>query len=213
MPSSLLINGGKTRSFKPKKGLRQGDPLSPSLFILCQEVLARMLDREFLEGRISGVKASPNGPTLTHVMYADDIVLFSKADSREASSLNNCLEKYCTWSGQQINRAKSGLAFSKASSKPAMQGVKQLLQMKSLNRETKYLGAPMFLKKSRTKDFHFLEEQLEAKLKGWRSKCLSWAGRCTLIKSVAQAIPSYTMSTFEVPSKTCNNLDSLIRRF
>ena len=85
--------------------------------------------------------------------------------------------------------------------------------MKCLARDEKYLGAPMFLTKVRTQDFQFLQERHEAKLKGWRSKCLSWAGRSTLIKSVAQAITSYTMSIFEVPNKICDSLDALTRRF
>ena len=66
----------------------------------------------------------------------------------------------------------------------------------------------MFLSRSSTKDFKFIQQRVESKLKGWRSKCLSQAGRCTLIKSVAQAIP-----TFEVPSTICDNIDAITRRF
>ena len=76
-----------------------------------------------------------------------------------------------------------------------------------------YLGAPLFLTRSPSKDFKFLQEKLEAKLSGWRSRCLSWASRCTLINSVAQAIPNYTLSFFNVPTKNCDKLDSLSRRF
>ena len=82
--------------FKHSKGLRQGDPLSPYLFILCQEILSRMLDREFSEGRLSGVETSLSDLTLTHVMYVDDIVLFTKADSRETTRLSECLDLYCS---------------------------------------------------------------------------------------------------------------------
>ena len=99
--SALLINGGITGHFKPNRGLRQGDLLSPYLFILNQEVLSKLLEREHLEGKISGVKANIGGPAITHTMYVDDIILFTKATSREAMTLNDCLEKYCKWSGQQ----------------------------------------------------------------------------------------------------------------
>ena len=91
----LLINGGKTGQFRPKRGLRQGDPLSPYLFILCQEVLSRILEKGFMEKNISGGKASIGNTPIAHVMYADDIVLFSKACRREANTINDCLEKYC----------------------------------------------------------------------------------------------------------------------
>ena len=109
----LLINGGKTGQFRPKRGLRQGDPLSPYLFILCQEVLSRILEKEFMEKNISGGKASIGNTPITHVMYLDDIVLFSEARMREANAINDCLEKYCRWSGQLLNKAKSRVIFSK----------------------------------------------------------------------------------------------------
>ena len=71
----------------------------------------------------------------------------------------------------------------------------------------------MFLSKAPSKDFSYLQDKLEAKLMGWRSKCLSWVGRKTFINSVAQTIPNYTMSTFNIPSKVCDKVDSLTRRF
>jgi hypothetical protein len=213
MSFELPINGGITGHFKPSRGLRQGDPLSPYLFILNQEVLSRLLEREHLNGKLSGVKTNIGGPAITHTMYADDIMLFSKATSREAMVLNDCVEKYCTWSGQQINRQKSGLVFSKSTQQSTCRRMKHLMQMKCLSKDTRYLGAPLFFSHSNTKDFKYLQDKVEAKLIGWRSKCLSWAGRCTLIKAVAQSIPTYAMSTFEIPTTICNKLDASARRF
>ena len=80
-----------------------GRDLSHYLFILCQEVPARMIDKEFALGNISGVKMNLAGPAFTHVMFADNIMLFAKANRREAVVLNNCLETYCKWSGQLVN--------------------------------------------------------------------------------------------------------------
>jgi hypothetical protein len=124
---ALLINGGKTKSFIPSRGLRQGDPLSPYLFILSQDILSRIIENQFNGGGLSGVKASIGSPAITHVMYADDIVIFSKATRNEASNLNHCIEKYCKWSGQLVNRNKSGLFFSKHTQKPIIRSIKQLL--------------------------------------------------------------------------------------
>jgi len=87
----VLINGGKSNQFKPSKGLRQGNHLSSYLLILGQEVLSRMLDRKLSLGNLSGAKASVRGPALTHDMYADDIVLFSKATRKDAETLASCL--------------------------------------------------------------------------------------------------------------------------
>lgn len=71
----------------------------------------------------------------------------------------------------------------------------------------------MFLSKALFKDFAFLQDKLEAKLMGWRSKSLSWASRRVLINSTAQSLPNYIMSTFNIPNKVCDKLDSLIKRF
>jgi hypothetical protein len=107
--SSVLINGGKSKHFLPSRGLRQGDPLSPYLFILCQEVLSRIIDREHMARNLFGVKMNVGGPEVTNVMFANDLMLFSKASSRDVLALNSCLEKYCLWSGQLVNRGKSVL--------------------------------------------------------------------------------------------------------
>ena len=104
----VMVNGGKSESFKPSRGLRQGDPLLPYLFILGQEVLSRLIEHEVKLKKVVSIKTSISSPTILHVMYADDVVLFSKALSKDATSLVKTLEKYCRWSGQSINRNKSG---------------------------------------------------------------------------------------------------------
>lgn len=145
--------------------------------------------------------------------YANDIILFSKATRNDASNIVSCVEKYCNWSGQNINRAKSGVFFSKHSRPNNRKGIKHLLNMKSLKKDAIYLGDPLFLSRAPSMDFKFLLDKLETKLIGWRIKCLSWAGRSTLITSVARAIPNYTMLTFSIPSNICDKLDSATRRF
>lgn len=110
---SILINGCKTKHFQPSQGLRQGDPLSPYLFILCQEVLSRMIESRFLSGAIKGIKMNLASSAFTHVMYADDIMMFAKANCSEIAVIDQCFVDYCAWLGQLINRDKSGIFFSK----------------------------------------------------------------------------------------------------
>lgn len=90
--------------------------------------------------------------------------------------------------------------------------IKHQLHIKIL-KEAIYLGAPLFLTRSPIKDFKFLLDKLETKLMGWRTKCLSWVGKSTLINSMAQVVPNYSMSSFNIPAKICDNLDSTSRRF
>ena len=154
-----------------------------------------------------------NGPAFTHVMYADDIMLFAKANSSEVQILNNCMVTYCEWSGQSINRDKSGLICSKLVSRDKKREIKSILAMKKVQVNAHYLGSPLFHSSSRIKDFRFLQEKIEARLTGWRSKTLSWAGKATLIKSVAMAIPVYSFSSSNIPTTICDKMDAFIRHF
>jgi hypothetical protein len=202
-----------TSNFCLTRGLCQGDPLSPYLFILCQEVLSRIVDRNFERKKLSRAKMNVFGPAITYVMFADDLMLFAKANRKEVSILNECLDTYCMWSGQKINREKSGIIFSKLVSNYNRRWIKGELHMKKLPLDAFYLGTPVFSSRCKTKDFKYLIDRTEARLKGWRSKSLSWVGRRTLIKSIALALPTYSFSTASVPSSMCNKLDSTIRRF
>lgn len=146
-------------------------------------------------------------------MYADDIILFSKASRKNAESLVRTLEKYYRWSGQSINRSKLGVFFSKHTQSQSRRSIKGILQVNNLKKEVAYQGASMFMSRSPSKDFTFLEAKIEAKLSEWRSKCISWARIRNLINSVALLILIYTISTFSIPNKVCNSLDALTRRF
>ena len=162
----VVVNGGKSECFKPSRGLRQGNPLSPYLFTLGLEVLSRLIDHELKLKNVAGIKTSINGPIITHVMYADDVVLFSKASRKDAASLVKTLEKYCRWSGQAINKNKSGVFFSKYTQNQARRSIKGILQVKSLKKDAVYLGAPMFLSRAPSRDFAFIQGKFEAKLAG-----------------------------------------------
>ena len=127
----VVVNGGKSLGFKPGRGLRQGDPLSPYLFILGQEVLSRLIEHDLRLKNVAGIKTSISGLTITHAIYADDIVLFSKASKKDskkdAESLVKSLEKYCRWSSQAINRSKSGFFFSKHTHSHVRRSIKGIL--------------------------------------------------------------------------------------
>ena len=172
-----------------------------------------MLDSELRNKNLYGIKTNKSGPTITHVIYADDIVLFPKASREDVGTISRILEKYSLGSGQLVNRNKSGIYFSKHTQSPTWRTIKSILQVKALKKDVVYLGAPFLLSRAPSKDFIYLQHKLEARLTGWRSKCLSWARIRTLFSTVAKTIPTYTMSTFNIPNKVCDKLDSLTRRF
>lgn len=213
MSFTLLLNGCKNSYFTPSRGLRQGDPLSLYLFILCSEVLSKLIHREVVKGTIHGVKLAPEAPGISSLLYADDVLLFCGAKVGEVEAILHCVDKYCAWSGQSVSREKSGIFVSKGVHKQFIQQVKQQWRFKQVSQGAKYLGTPLFPSKHKSNDFAFVKEKLEARISGWKSKSLSWMGRATLIKSVALSIPLYTMSSFKLPKKICQDLDAVVQKF
>lgn len=76
---SILVNGAHTPYFRPSRGLRQGDPLSPFLFLLATEGLSALIQNEVELGRIQGLKISRQGPVVSHLLYADETIIFAKS--------------------------------------------------------------------------------------------------------------------------------------
>jgi hypothetical protein len=85
--------------------------------------------------------------------------------------------------------------------------------MQKVEHFSKYLGMPTYIGRSKNQVFQFIQDKIWKKLKGWKEKNLSFAGRATLIKAVAQAIPTYIMSSFLLPKGLCDHMESLISNF
>ncbi|KAK9988622.1 hypothetical protein SO802_028861 [Lithocarpus litseifolius] len=110
---SILINGSPFSFFKPNRGVRQGDPLSPFLFVLATEVLARLIEREVSNNKIIGYKLAPGLMPISHLQFADDLFLFTQANEENIESIKACLETFARWSGHKVNLLKSVIIFSK----------------------------------------------------------------------------------------------------
>lgn len=104
---SILINGSPAPSFQPSRGIRQGDPLSPYIFILCMERLSRRIDWAVDYLLWSPVNMSPRGPQISHHLFADDIVLSAQINETTCRTITNVLTHFGSISGQQINYFKS----------------------------------------------------------------------------------------------------------
>jgi hypothetical protein len=210
---SILLNGVPTKSFYPKRGLRQGDPLSPYLFIICADVLSNLLIKAQEENIIKGVKVAHGAPELTHLLFADDSLIFCRANDEEVKQVSNIITDYQNASGQLVNINKSEIMFSKHVREEVKRSIHQILPMQQVKQFAKYLGMPTYIGRSKNQTFQFLQDKIWKKLKGWKEKHLSFAGRATLIKAVAQAIPTYIMSIFLLPKSLCDHMESQICRF
>jgi hypothetical protein len=210
---SILINGHPSKEFVPKRGLRQGDPLSPYLFILCADVLSGLISRALTSHQIHGVKIAPTAPEISHLFFADDSLIFCRASTNEVTTIANIIHNYEEASGQLVNLNKSEMLFSKGVHESTKEDIYQILPIQNVTNFSKYLGMPTAAGRSKSQMFNYLQERIWKKLKGWKEKNLSFAGRETLIKAVAQAIPTYIMSSFLIPIGVCEQLERMICRF
>ena len=210
---AVLVNGRPQENFKMEKGLRQGDPLSPYLFILGLEVLSRIISKFCDEKKIHGIKLARTAPPLSHLFFADDIFIFGRANMEEANNLAEYLKLFSELLGQVISLHKSNIIFSKNVSTNSKREIMATLRLEELKENAKYLGLPLVHTRRRGQDFEDILDKLDSLLAGWKTRCLSRAGRLTLIKSVGQALPLYAMQTTALPKKFCKEIDSILRRF
>ena len=108
---TVLVNGKPGSSFKPYRGLRQGDPLSPYLFLLVCDVLSRNVRAAVTSGKLDNIRISKRCPGISHLFFADDSLFFSKATSTNCSELLRIIDEYCHASGQSLNTEKSAICF------------------------------------------------------------------------------------------------------
>ncbi|XP_062145461.1 uncharacterized protein LOC133852722 [Alnus glutinosa] len=209
---SILLNGQPTGHIVPTRGIRQGDPLSPYLFIICAEGLSSMLKRSSREGAITGVPISRGGTRIQHLLFADDSLIFCPANCMERDHIHWLLGKYEEASGQQINRDKTGLFFS-WNTKAAVQGnIVEGTGVSSTGCYEKYLGLPTLIGRSRVSTFNGINDRIWKRINGWKEKFLSHARKEILLKLVIQAIPTYTMSLFRLPRTLCREINSMMGR-
>ena len=114
---SMLINGEPKGKITPTRGLRQGDPISPYLFLLCAEGLSAMLRREEFGENWRGISVGRGAPRVSHLLFVDDCIVFCKASTEEGGKVIKILEDYERESEQKLNREKTSLFFSKKKKK------------------------------------------------------------------------------------------------
>jgi hypothetical protein len=163
---SILINGSPYGLFCPERGLRRGDPLSPFLFILGIEVISHLLFRSESQDLLKGIKIAKNCSLISHLLFADDLILFAMATSSEANILRSVLNCYCSWSGQAINDSKSSIHFSKNTAPATIASISSILPYKRTSNFSKYLGLPLFFSKSKVGAFKDILEKVSGKIEG-----------------------------------------------
>ncbi|XP_026384551.1 uncharacterized protein LOC113280112 [Papaver somniferum] len=211
--SVVLINGSPDKFFNPSRGLRQGDPLSPYLFIFCMEALSRTLSHAEDLGIISGVKICKNAPSINHLLFADDCMVFCKENPTEAKNLKDILNIFGDTSGQLINFSKSGIFFSKDTDPALMPHICNLLGVQALPLNDKYLGSLLFTHRRKIQYFKPGADKMKRNLSSWKNSPLNPAGREVIIKFVTSTASIYQMNCFRIPKQTFQDMNNLQRDF
>lgn len=210
---SFLINGAPQGFVLPTRGLRQGDPLSPYLFILCTEVLSGLCLQAQANGSLQGVKVARNCPPINHLLFADDTMFFCRSNVTSCTTFLSILSRYEQASGQCINKAKSSITFS-AKTRPEVKArVREALDISNDGGMGKYLGLPEHFGRKKRDIFASIVDRIRQRSHSWSTRYLSSAGKLVLLKTVLAAMPSYAMSCFKLPKSLCKQIQSAMTRF
>ncbi|KAA3480199.1 reverse transcriptase [Gossypium australe] len=210
---SAILNGVASENFLPSRGLRQGDPLSPFLFLFCGEGLSSLMRSATTENIIKGVKASRSGPAISHLLFVDDCIMFTEATQRGATSLKQILKEYERNSGQCVNFDKSTVFYSTNTQERERSIVSQILAVRSSNDIERYLGLPSMVGRKKRLSFQNLKDRFKQKIENWSIRFLSQGGKEVFIKAVLQAILTFSMACFLIPKTLCKDLEGIIAKF
>ena len=211
---SILINGTPAGFFQSSRGLRQGDPLSPYLFVIGMEALSCLINRAVDGNYLFGIQvANRRGEDLSisHLLYADDTLIFCEDDIEQLKFLSWILMWFEAMSGLKINLSKSEII--------PIGPVNNLVELASElgcnigSLPTSYLGLPLGAKHKALGVWDPIEERFRKRLAAWKSQYISKGGRITLIRSTLSSLPIYHLSLFRMPQKVCVRLERIQRQF
>ncbi|GKA51766.1 RNA-directed DNA polymerase, eukaryota [Tanacetum coccineum] len=209
--ASILVNGSPTSEFHLHRGLKQGDPLAPFLFILIMESLHLSFSRAVEAGIFTGFRIDPS-ITLSYLLYADDAVFIGEWSHANLKGIMNILRCFSLLSGMSINIQKSHLLGVGIPDNIVAEAAKSI-GCSIMKAPFKYLGISVGDNMSSIKAWDETITKMKKRLSKWKLNTLSIGGRLTLLKSVLGSTPIYNMSIFKVPKSVLNFMESLRRNF
>lgn len=205
--SQVIINGLAGKKITLHRGVKQGDPLSPLLFIIAMDFISRW----FQKLRSNGTIRLPVANMKPCLLYADDVLFFIKPKTQQLQALKIALLAFQSFSGLAVNLTKFEIIYSRTEG--VAQSLANLMGYKLGSFPFTYLGLPLSNKKLKKETFLPLIQKFHDRLTGWAAKNLSIAGRLVLLKAVLSAIPVYHMSVMSLPVWVIKEIDKIRKRF
>ncbi|OAE26480.1 hypothetical protein AXG93_815s1430 [Marchantia polymorpha subsp. ruderalis] len=209
--TAVHINGAKTYRFPVGRGVRQGCPLAPLLFVLATQPLMAEMKLSFQAGRLRGYQVGET-VILDYSLFADDMGVFIDDSFESFQELRVVLAKYEGSSGARLNLSKSSILLLGMDRPPdwlPLTGC-ALMQRGEIN---KYLGAPTGLEVSKHQQDDFCTQKISKTLGGWELRLLSFEARVVLLQVVLQAQPTFYTSIIRLSATTCRKVEQLYRHF
>ena len=210
---SILLNGSPLRPFKLEKGLRQGDPLSPYLFILVSEALVYLMRKAHDLNLIEPVTIGKGKVSLKHLQFADDILIFAPNNNECITNYFRILDIFALMSGLYLNYRKSAFIPWRLVDQSWVRAAASEVGCVFSSPPLTYLGFPLGVQYNKHSAWKPVIRKIENRLASWKAKLLSRAGRLTLIKSVLGSLPVYFMSMFRMPKSVATKIVKIQRRF
>ncbi|EOY25449.1 Uncharacterized protein TCM_016755 [Theobroma cacao] len=209
---SLLINGSLVGYFKSERGLRQGDSISPLLFILAAEYLSRGINQLFSDHKSLHYLSGCFMP-ISHLAFADDIVIFTNGCRPALQKILIFLQEYEAVSGQQVNHQKSCFITSNGCPMTRRQIIAHTTGFQHKTLPVIYLGAPLHKGPKKVALFDSLITKIRDRISGWENKTLSPGGRITLLRSVLSSMPMYLLQVLKPPVVVIEKIERLFNSF
>ena len=208
---SVQINGELAGYFNSKRGLRQGCSLSPFLYVICMQVLSKLLGKAALERRF-GFHPYCKDLTLTHLCFDDDVLVFSDGKKSSIEGILDVFKEFAKLPGLCISLEKSTL-FLAGVKEDASADILHQFPFEAGSLPVRYLGLPLLSKKMSVADYAPLLSRIRNKINSWTARHLYFVGRLHLIGSVLYSVTNFWMSAFRLPKQCIREIDSLCSAF
>jgi exonuclease III len=207
--ASVLVNGSPTDEFNLERGLRQGDPLSPFLFLLAAEGFNVLMESFLLHNIFTGYKVGASDPVVvSHLQFADDTLILGEKSWANIRAMRAVLLLFEALSGLKVNFSKSQLVGVNVSSSWLAEAA-LVLNCNVGSLPFVYLGLPIGGNARRLAFWEPVLNRIKSRLSVWNCKHLSLGGRLVLLKSVLSSLPVYALSFFKAPSGIVSSIESI----